>query len=62
MITITKYPKHKEGVMGAWKYWHLIQFKEDGYKYDCNMTEEGMAYLINALEKAGNVVKTAEKE
>jgi len=56
MITITKYPEQKEGVLGAWKYWHLIQYKEEGHKYDCNMTDEGMIYLISALEKAGNKV------
>lgn len=56
-ITITKYPNHKTGVFGAWKYWHLIQFQEDGYKYDLDMTDEGRMKLIESLRKAGNNVE-----
>jgi len=62
MITITKYPKHKDSVLGAYKYWHRIQYSENGYKYDCNMTDEGMMYLIDALRKAGNEVIFTEKD
>lgn len=61
MITITKYSKHKDVVLGAFKYWHLIQYHENGYKYDCNMTDEGMMYLISALRKAGNEVNFIEQ-
>lgn len=53
-ITITKYKNQKESVIGAWKYRHNIQYKENGYKYDCNMTDEGMMYLIEALTKGNN--------
>lgn len=51
-ITITKYSTMKDEVLGAWKYWHLIQFSENGYKYDLNMTDEGCMYLIQALERS----------
>ena len=61
-ITITKYPKHKDSVLNAFKYWHLIQYEQNGYKYDCNMTDEGMMYLIHALKLAGNNVSYTEKE
>lgn len=61
-ITITKFPKHRTSTIGAWKYWHLIQYKEDGYKYDLTMTDEGMMYLIKALEATGNTVNFIVKE
>lgn len=60
-MTITKYVNHKDSVFGAHKYWHLIQYSENRYKYDCNMTDEGMMYLIKALEMAGNTVAFIEK-
>lgn len=62
MITITKYKSQYESVLGVYKYWHLIQYIENGYKYDLNMTDEGMMYLISALEKAGNKVTYIVKE
>jgi hypothetical protein len=61
MIKITKYKNHKESTIGAYKYWHLIQYKENGYHYDCDMTNEGMMHLIDALKKAGNEIIFIEK-
>jgi hypothetical protein len=55
-INIIKFKEHKDSVLGAYKYWHLIQYTEGGYKYDCNMTDEGMMYLVEALQLAGNTV------
>lgn len=55
MITITKYKDHKEGVLGAWKYWHLIQFGDQEYKYDLNATNECMMKLIEILKKNNEV-------
>jgi len=57
MITITKYKEQRSSTIGAYLYWHLIQYSEDGYKYDCTMSDEGMGNLISALKKAGNEVK-----
>lgn len=56
-ITITKYKNHRSSTIGAFTYWHTIQYGEDGYKYDCTMSDEGMYKLKSALLKAGNTVK-----
>jgi hypothetical protein len=60
-ITIIRYTDQKEGVMGAWKYWHLIQFKENGYKYDLNATNECTMQLFEIFKKAGYFVQCESK-
>lgn len=61
MITIIKYKNQYSSAIGAFKYHHIIQYKIDGYKYDLDMTDEGMIYLISILKKSGNDVKFIDK-
>lgn len=56
-ITITKFPKIRSSTIGAWTYWHRVQYSKGGYGYDCTMSDEGMMYLIKALEGSGNTVE-----
>jgi hypothetical protein len=58
MIIITKYTQQRSSTIGAWLYWHTIQYKEGGYRYDCTMSDEGMMYLIKALSQ-DNVIDFA---
>jgi hypothetical protein len=55
-ITITKHENIRSSTIGAFLYWHRVQYELDGYGYDCTMSDEGMMYMIDALKKAGNKV------
>jgi hypothetical protein len=56
MITITKFKDQRGSTIGAFTYWHLIQYPHSTHRYDCTMTDEGMMYLIEHLKLAGNEV------
>lgn len=58
-IIITRYKKESSGsTFGAYLYHYGVNFNGN-WNYDCDMTEEGMAYMISALKK-GNEVEYVE--
>lgn len=59
-IIITQYRKEPSGsILGAWLYHYGVNFNGN-WAYDCEMTNEGMGYMIAALKK-GNEVEFVER-
>lgn len=42
--------------IGAWEYYHIVQFTDGGYGYGVTATQEGMANIVGLFKAAGHEV------